>query len=252
MLRLLQLTLGVAMNCDQRHVVITKITQELDEATMQELQAALELVQDEYLPEGDAANRSACDLSATRDAFNGCDLSATKDGFNVSGVQSFDIGHKADRDPNHTNNVTSEDDCVSKSSADEATTTDRQLAVAKRHMSPKQFVKISQSDLIELETEIACLKNNLSQAAEENKGLILMQDCHIRQISELTQQVQSRDDDIQQFKLGVTHQEILTKELVEARDKAREALGCSGLRAPARTRAVWRWLLFSACGGAGP
>ena len=38
---------------------------------------------------------------------------------------------------------------------------------------------MSQTDLIELESEIARLKNSLTQLADENKGLILMQDCHI-------------------------------------------------------------------------
>lgn len=90
-----------------------------------------------------------------------CDWSATKDAINVSSNQTCEI-----------------DDCAS-SGTDEATSETRQLAVAKRVVSPSQFVKISQTDLLELETELARVRNNLLQAAEENKGLLLMQDCHI-------------------------------------------------------------------------
>ena len=57
-----------------------------------------------------------------------------------------------------------------------------QLDIMKRHGSPSSFIRISQTDLIELESEIHRQKISLSQLAEENKGLILMQDCHIKQI----------------------------------------------------------------------
>lgn len=39
---------------------------------------------------------------------------------------------------------------------------------------------MSQTDLIELEQKLVRQATNLTQLAEENKGLILMQDCHIR------------------------------------------------------------------------
>lgn len=72
------------MNCDQRQEVITRITQELDEQTMQELQVILEQVIDEYLPA--AAN----DTSLNRSGI--CDLSVNRGDYftNVSGLQSFD------------------------------------------------------------------------------------------------------------------------------------------------------------------
>ena len=40
-----------------------------------------------------------------------------------------------------------------------------------------------------MEQEIVRQRNNIAQLIEENKGLVLMQDCHIRQIQELKQQV---------------------------------------------------------------
>ena len=60
------------MNCDQRQEVITRITQELDESTMQELQEILEQVIDEHLPTGNAGldqlNISGpCDVSQNRE-----------------------------------------------------------------------------------------------------------------------------------------------------------------------------------------
>ena len=60
------------MNCDQREEVIERITQDLDEATMQELQCILEQVIDEQLPQVDSLNKSgACDLNKSRgDVFN--------------------------------------------------------------------------------------------------------------------------------------------------------------------------------------
>ncbi len=89
-----QLTLGIAMNCEQRQEVITRITQQLDESTMQELQAMLEQIIEEHLPAlgGDNTGQNSA-----------CDLSATKEMFNISGMQSFDAKH----------NIFSDDDGVS-------------------------------------------------------------------------------------------------------------------------------------------
>jgi len=94
-----------------------------------------------------------------------------------------------------------------------------------------QFVKISQSDLVELETEIARLKRNLAQLAEENKGLILMQDCHIGQISELKQSLQDKDEELKEAKMRAKHSDLLTSEFVEARDKIRETEGTLAAKA---------------------
>ena len=70
----MQLTLGVAMNCEQRQEVITRITQELDESTMQSLQMMLEQVIEEHLPSatgglGDnSLNKSGiCDISQNKE-----------------------------------------------------------------------------------------------------------------------------------------------------------------------------------------
>jgi len=111
LLAILQLTLGVAMNCDQRGEVITRITQDLDESTMQELQLILEQVIAEHLPAFGTPetplNRSACEA---------------KDAFNLSSMQSFD----------NKQNVTS--DCEGEdalSSGGEISV--KQLDLAKKH-----------------------------------------------------------------------------------------------------------------------
>ena len=95
----------------------------------------------------------------------------------------------------------------------------------KRHASPQSFVKISQTDLIELEQKIARQGTNLTQLAEENKGLILMQDCHIRQIQELKQALQTKEDTIKEIRLTQKHQDVVATELIGAQDQARKAEG---------------------------
>ena len=169
---------------------------------MQELQAMLEQVIEEQLTVVDNTGRSSA-----------CDLSATKEMFNISGQQSFDAKH----------NLFSDDDGIS--SNDETTMPASQLDIAKKHASPQAFVKMSQTDLIELESEIARLRNNLTQLAEENKGLILMQDCHVSQIAELNQSESTKDDELKELKQRVNHSDLMVKELVDARDRAREAEG---------------------------
>lgn len=84
---------------------------------------------------------------------------------NFSGQQSFD------------NKVNSSEDALS-SNSDRMEAT--HLKLVAKHASPTSFVRISQTDLMEMENEIARHRNSLSQLAEENKGLILMQDCHIK------------------------------------------------------------------------
>ena len=59
-------------------------------------------------------------------------------------------------------------------------------------------------------------RNNMAQLVEENKGLILMQDCHIRQIQELKQQVQLKDEEIKEFNLINSHKDTTTNELIAA------------------------------------
>ena len=62
----------------------------------------------------------------------------------------------------------------------------------------------------------------MAQLVEENKGLILMQDCHIRQIQELKQQVQLKDEEIKEFNLINSHKDTTTNELIAAQEKARD------------------------------
>ena len=74
-----------------------------------------------------------------------------------------------------------------------------------------------------MEQEIAKLRSNLSQHAEENKGLILMQDCHIRQIQELKQLCQSKDDEIKEMKLQTDDYKMMADEVMTAREKTTQA-----------------------------
>ena len=67
-----------------------------------------------------------------------------------------------------------------------------------------------------MEQEIVRQRNNMAQLVEENKGLILMQDCHIRQIQELKQQVQLKDEEIKEFNLINSHKDTTTNELIAA------------------------------------
>ena len=52
-----------------------------------------------------------------------------------------------------------------------------------------------------------------------------MQDCHIRQIQELKQALQTKDDAIKEIKLTQKHQDVVATELIEAQDQARKAQG---------------------------
>ena len=150
-------------------------------------------------------NQSAIDSSVNKSATQ--ELNLTREMFNLSGQHSsFD-------------NVKSEDGA----SSNDNETPAKQLSLMKKHVSPKSFIKISQTDLIEMEQEIAQLKSNLSQHAEENKGLILMQDCHIRQITELKQLCQAKDDKINEMQLQTNDYKMMADEVMTAREKSREA-----------------------------
>ena len=52
-----------------------------------------------------------------------------------------------------------------------------------------------------------------------------MQDCHISEIAELNQSESTKDDELKELKQRVNHSELMVKELVDARDRAREAEG---------------------------
>lgn len=52
-----------------------------------------------------------------------------------------------------------------------------------------------------------------------------MQDCHVSQIAELNQSESAKDDELKELKQRVNHSDLMVKELVDARDRAREAEG---------------------------
>jgi len=52
-----------------------------------------------------------------------------------------------------------------------------------------------------------------------------MQDCHVSQIAELNQSESTKDDELKELKQRVNHSDLMVKELVDARDRAREAEG---------------------------
>ena len=85
MQKLIQLTLGAAMNCEQRQEVITRITQELDESTMQELQMILEQVIEEYLPAVNVSYNYGGDPDSVNISGGPCNNSLTREFFNLSG-----------------------------------------------------------------------------------------------------------------------------------------------------------------------
>ena len=124
--RIVQLTLGVAMNCEQRQEVIMRVTQELDESTMQELQVILEQVIEQYLP----VSINLTDNTPLGDnSLNISGLSqSNKDMFNFTGqAQVISQGGRSRVD------ISVED---VNSSTEEATTPAKQLALMKKHGSP--------------------------------------------------------------------------------------------------------------------
>ena len=74
-----------------------------------------------------------------------------------------------------------------------------------------------------MEQEIARQRTNLTQLAEENKGMQLMQDFHIGQIAELKQIIQTKDEELKELKKATAYRDTMTKELIDAQDSARRA-----------------------------